>query len=267
MAVRPLGAALAAALFVPQGAPAAPLMGAPAAPLIGAPAAPLIGAPAAPWLFASGSAVGSAPAATASPGLQWQHLSGKADGAACRAALREAGVRFRPLPDREAPDRRGCGVPHGVILTRGPSGVSYGALTVDCSLALELVRVERVFQEEAQAQFGKPLTRVETLGSYHCRPKRGGYQAPVGWMSEHAFGNAVDVAAFAGPGWRASVARDYRPDLPEPPTREGRFLRRVQARLRHDTALTRVLGPDFNAEHRDHFHLDAGPRWWWFGRG
>jgi hypothetical protein len=247
MAVRPLGAAFLVALCAPQGVPPAP------------------------FALSAGSEAGAKPGPAspgpAAPGPQWQHLSGKADGEACRAALREAGVRFRALPDRAAPDRRGCGVPHGVIVTKGPSGVSYGALTIDCSLALELVRAERVFQEEAQAQFGQPLTRVETLGSYHCRPKRGGFWAPAGWMSEHAFGNAVDVAAFAGPGWRASVVRDYRPELPEPSTREGRFLRRVQARLRHDTGLTRALGPDFNAEHRDHFHLDAGPRWWWFGRG
>lgn len=258
MAVRPLGGALAAALFASAGPPAAPFAPAP----VGAtPPAP------APVGAAPSARTSRAAATPAAPGAQWQHLSGKADGAACRAALREAGVRFRPLPDRDAPDRRGCGVPHGVVVTRGPSGVSYGALTLDCSLALELVRAERVFQEEARAHFGKPLARVESLGSFHCRPKRGGFVGPAGWLSEHAFGNALDLAAFAGPGWRASVARDYRPDLPEPASREGHFLRRVQARLRRDTALTRVLGPDFNAEHRDHFHLDAGPRWWWFGRG
>src|SRR5688572_22304976 len=144
MAVRPLGAALAAALFVPPGAPAALVVppGAPAA-LVVPPGAPLAlfapsGAPAAPLVLASGGAAARAPAPEAAPGPQWQHLSGKADGAACRAALRDAGVRFRALPDRDAPDRRGCGVPHGVVVTRGPSGVSYGALTIDCSLALEL---------------------------------------------------------------------------------------------------------------------------------
>jgi hypothetical protein len=259
MAVRPFGAALAVALLSSPGAPAAPLVstspGAPTAPLaLSSPEAP-----AAPLVLTSGTAAGAA-----SFGRQWQHLSGKADGAACRAALHKAGVRFRALPDQGAPDQQGCGVPHGVVVTRGPTGVSYGALLIDCSLALELVRAERALQAEAKATFGKPLARVETLGSYHCRPKRGGPSSPDAPLSEHAFGNAVDLAAFVGPGWRASVARDYRPELSEPTTREGKFLRRVQARLRRDTSLTRVLGPDFNAEHRDHFHLDAGPRWWPF---
>src|SRR5690348_7768084 len=53
---------------------------------------------------------------------EWQ-LVAAADGEACRNELTALGVKFRPLPDRTEPDANGCGIPHGVIVTRGPLGV------------------------------------------------------------------------------------------------------------------------------------------------
>ena len=185
------------------------------------------------------------------------------DAAACRDALRAAGVTFRALPDRAKRDAQGCGIPHPVFVTKGPTGITYaGPLLIDCSLARELPDIERVIQEQAVASLGERIVRVETLGSYSCRPKRGARREG---LSEHALGNAVDLAAFRGKGAKAwaSVALHYDPDGKRPPTAAGDFLHALQQHLRLETRLTRVLGPDWNASHRDHFHIDRGVPWWW----
>ncbi len=61
----------------------------------------------------------------------------------------------------------------------------------------------------------------------------------------------------------ASVAAHYDPDEKRKPTIARDFLHAVHHRLREETRLTRVIGPDWNASHRDHFHLDRGLPWWW----
>lgn len=185
---------------------------------------------------------------------------------ACRTALETANVGFRSLPDRARRDARGCGIPHAVIVTRGPTGIAYhGALLIDCSLARELGSIEQVLQDQAQTSFGEPITRITTLGSYSCRGKIGSSQRG---LSEHALGNAMDFAVFHGKNRRvlASVALHYDPDERRKPTQARAFLHAIHQRLRQETRLTRVIGPDWNASHRDHFHLDRGLPWWWGDR-
>ena len=113
-----------------------------------------------------------------------------------RAALRAAGVRFSAMPDRAVPDARGCGIPHGVVVTRGPTGIVYDApLVIDCSLARQLPAVEAAIQDAATAHLGARITRVGTFGTFSCRPIRGW----SGNLSEHAFGNAIDLALLPAP--------------------------------------------------------------------
>jgi len=200
---------------------------------------------------------------TPRPARQWAYIAAEA-GAACRDELKATGARFRALPDIEKPNRNGCGVPHGVLLTRGPTGISYSPpLQIDCSLALKLVDIERIIQEEAEAHLGSQVSRVVTLGSYACRAVVGRMAGWSGGISEHSFGNAIDIARFEPKrGRAASVLQHYHPGVPsESP--ESRFLRSITRRLRRDGAVTRVLGPDFDASHRDHLHLDRGTPWWW----
>jgi len=47
-----------------------------------------------------------------------------------------------------------------------------------------------------------------------------------------------------------------------PSTPRGRFLRAIYRRLWSEGGVTRVLGPEWDAAHRDHFHLDRGIRFW-----
>ncbi len=190
---------------------------------------------------------------------QWEHLA-SADGAQCREALKKTGAVFRSLPDREKPDQKGCGIPHGVIVTKGPTGITYaGPLMIDCSLALTLPAVEKVIQEEALKHLGEPITRVTTLGTYSCRSVRGWKDR----ISQHALGNAMDMAAFTPKkGLPASVMRDYQIGVDQPTTARGRFLRAIYGRFWSEAGVTRVLGPEWDAAHRDHFHLDSGLRFW-----
>ena len=102
----------------------------------------------------------------------------------------------------------------------------------------------------ADAMLGSPLAGVATGTSYMCRPRNGGGKA---FTSEHGFANALDISGFTLEDGRSiDVTADWLPAL-EP---EGRLLR-----LAHDAAcagFTTVLGPEANAEHADHLHLDLG---------
>jgi hypothetical protein len=73
---------------------------------------------------------------------------------------------------------------------------------------------------------------------------------PHAHISEHAFGNALDIAAFTlADGRRVSVKDGWR-GLPE----EQGFLRDVQgAACQH---FTTVLAPGSNVFHYDHIHVD-----------
>jgi hypothetical protein len=73
---------------------------------------------------------------------------------------------------------------------------------------------------------------------------------PSAHISEHAFGNALDVAAFTLADGRRITVKDGWHGLPE----EQGFLRDVQgaACQRFNT----VLAPGSNAYHYDHIHVD-----------
>jgi hypothetical protein len=98
----------------------------------------------------------------------------------------------------------------------------------------------------ARAILGSPLVRIETMGSYSCRNVAGTEK-----RSAHATGNAIDVAAFVlANGRRVTVLNGWNSDDPA----EREFLRTI-----HQSACRRfgtTLGPDFNAAHRNHLHVD-----------
>jgi hypothetical protein len=185
--------------------------------------------------------------------LQWANVIAT-DGAACRGSLRAWGVTFSALPDRPAPDARFCGIPHGVRVPHGPAGITYQPeLVLDCSMALLLPEVEGVIQRVASATLGQRIARIRTFGTYSCRDMVGW----VGTKSEHSFANAIDIAAFdTADGKGITVLKDF-----YQPTAAGKFLRRLHDELRADTHLSYVLGPDYNAAHKNHFHIDHGVRW------
>nr|WP_112662929.1 extensin family protein [Microvirga flavescens] len=106
--------------------------------------------------------------------------------------------------------------------------------------------LEEVVKPAAVMYFGVPLADLKA-GSYSCRPRNNQYGAKT---SEHAFGNAMDVMAFAlADGREVTVAKGWKGDASE-----QEFLREVfVGACRH---FTTVLGPGADPFHYDHLHLD-----------
>ena len=164
----------------------------------------------------------------------------------CYGQLNAAAVRFTPLPDREpAP---GCPIAGTVRLDDiGTPVTNLGALT--CPLAAAFAGWTRyAVQPAARIAFGQPVERVESMGTYACRPVAGSSR-----LSEHARANAVDVGGVVLADGRRVTVREGWSGQPD----EQRFWRLVRqsACRRFGT----VLSPDYNADHHDHLHLDMAP--------
>jgi hypothetical protein len=121
-----------------------------------------------------------------------------------------------------------------------------------CAVGAAMRRwTDRAVQPAAREILGQEVTRIEHLGAYSCRRMYGRFS---GAWSEHATGNAIDVAAFVlADGTRLSVLQDWDGD-----DASARFLRTVR-----DGACDlfgTVLSPEYNAAHADHLHLDQAAR-------
>jgi len=177
-------------------------------------------------------------------GMKLQML--RTDPAMCRDALARAGIGFTPVPDRRA--SADCGYTNAITLDRTRIGYTPTPVTTTCPLAAALVLWERqVAAPAARRHFGRELERVEHFGIYSCRRL---YGAETGPFSEHATANAIDLAAFYLDDRRQiSVLRDW-----DDAGAKAAFLRDVHKGACDLFGTT--LGPDYNAAHRDHFHLD-----------
>lgn len=165
----------------------------------------------------------------------------------CRRLLADAGVAVTSV-DREI-DNPACRLDGALTLDQSLTPYSQ-TLTMTCPLVAALHVWERhVVIPAAEAEFDAPPIRIETFGSYSCRKVRGGRTG--GW-SQHATANAVDISGFSfAERERIMLLGSYGRDTPE-----GRFLTAVR-----DGAcglFAAVLGPDYNALHRDHFHFEMG---------
>ncbi|HEY8576672.1 MAG TPA: extensin family protein [Devosia sp.] len=136
------------------------------------------------------------------------------------------------------------------VLSHGRMVPLSAPVTTNCQLATQLPEWLETVDGYAEAALGSRLATVETGTSYMCRATRGG---AADRLSEHSFANAVDVVGFTlEDGQRVAVESGW-PDAGAP---AGRLLR-----LAHDAACSgfmTVLGPEANAEHADHLHLDMG---------
>jgi hypothetical protein len=168
----------------------------------------------------------------------------------CITELGRSGSQFAPLPDRMY--GAGCSTLDSVQLDR--VGGDLGPLTVTnlgplaCPLANDFAAWARYGVDRAARQIlGSPLVRIETMGSYSCRNVAG-----TGRLSAHSRAEAVDISAFLlADGRRISVKDGWNASA-----KEREFLRVV-----HRSACKRfgtVLGPDYNAAHYDHLHLEQG---------
>jgi hypothetical protein len=165
--------------------------------------------------------------------------------------------RYAPPPERvEAPSsvpsapyqpqRLGPG-PLNPSGASGPVAVKPAA-TLACPLVSVLDRwLADSVQPAAMRWFGQRVVEIKQISAYSCRGMNGN---PNAHISEHAFGNALDIAAFTfADGHRITVKDGWR-GLPE----EQGFLRDVEAGACHE--FTTVLAPGSNVYHYDHIHVD-----------
>jgi hypothetical protein len=117
-----------------------------------------------------------------------------------------------------------------------------------CNIAARLYMWEKhSVQPAAKRFFRESVAEILHFGSYSCRTIAGSSA-----MSEHATANAFDIAGFRLKSGRViSVLKDW----PQAgPARQ--FLVTVHEGACDYFNLT--LSPDYNAAHRDHFHVDMG---------
>jgi hypothetical protein len=175
------------------------------------------------------------------------------EGAQCRALLRKAGVRFTALPPRGTQGQ--CGYGDAVRFGSGGAleiGWRPADLGTSCPVAAALALWEWHFVQPAAIEhLGSKVVAIDHFGSYSCRRI---YGRSEGAWSEHATANAVDIAGFRlADGRRISVLGDW-----DDEGAKGRFLR--AARDGACKLFATTLSPDYNAAHRDHFHLDQAQR-------
>lgn len=165
----------------------------------------------------------------------------------CREALRDAGVRATRLPDETS--RAGCALTNA-SLYQGSDYPYSAAGRVSCPMAVALTVWERqIVGPTAARYFRSPVAKIELIGSYSCRTRNSRPGAP---MSEHATGNAADIAGFVlKDGTRINVERDWNTT-----SAESAFLQEL--RSRSCELFNAVLSPDYNYAHRDHLHFDLG---------
>lgn len=164
----------------------------------------------------------------------------------CLDALTKRDAVFAPVAEQVVGN--GCGLTNGVALTSLAARLEPRA-AMTCPLALTLVDFDHdVVQPAAARHFGQRVRAIRQLGAYSCRVRMGS-----GRLSTHAFGQAIDIAAFElNDGARVTVKEHWRDPGPR-----GRFLREI-ARLACER-FNVVLTPNSDAAHADHFHFDIGP--------
>jgi hypothetical protein len=173
----------------------------------------------------------------------------------CEARLEEAHVTFQPasIPvHRDSASKILCGAPQLVTYVRGPGQIAYVPTPVlTCGMALALASYEGIVQEEAERVFHSPVVRVDQVGTYNCTV------GPKGIVSEHSYANGLDVARFMlKNGKTVSVLGDFELGDGVSQHPAGDFLRAVSQRAEDEDVFSNVLTPFWDAEHKDHFHLD-----------
>lgn len=158
----------------------------------------------------------------------------------------------------------------GLVGYRSAS-LRYGA-HVHPAFVERLERFDRFVAETASAFYGRAPRRLVHRGSYNCRSARG----RRGRISEHAFGNALDVQGFDfGPlprgveppsgmprhlrhGFQLRVRTHWSPRRERDAYHAG-FLHFFAEQLKNRPDIFRgIVGPP-QQRHLDHLHLDAAP--------
>ncbi|WP_188611895.1 extensin-like domain-containing protein [Chelatococcus reniformis] len=184
------------------------------------------------------------------------------DPAAFAACLKDfadrGGEAAAPKPtdkptDKPADMAGACAIPAPVTFARlrlfdGSVVTLDSAVTVRCSLAVELVTWIRDDLTAIARRHGAALAQLTGVGGHACRPRNGQAGAPI---SEHASGNAFDMRALKLADRRVIELTD-----PDAATKSLRDEVKTSACARFTT----VLGPGADSAHASHLHVDLRER-------
>ncbi len=177
----------------------------------------------------------------------------------CRRVLRDASVRFDPLPRQEAP-----AIAQPLELRSKLLGVEFEPSngmakngTVDCRLAVALLAWAPILRDAG-------VVRLEHFSTF--RP--GAHVRRTGKVSGHAHAMAIDAARFyLRDGRVLQVDEDWdereRGGSPCPVRRSesesGRILRQVVCRAVERDLFQVVITPHHDRDHQNHVHLEVVP--------
>ncbi|MDP9812115.1 hypothetical protein J2W42_004985 [Rhizobium tibeticum] len=186
--------------------------------------------------------------------LEEQHLTIAAESDAehseCERELQILGVVFKDIARID--DGNGCGIDKPIKVSEALPGIKLKPEAVfRCPVALALARwmKESVIPSASVAAKDQGrIVAVNQASSYICRLRNG---AETGKVSEHARGNAIDIASFSFEKGKEVAVQPRRED----PTLIGAFQRTISAA--GCLYFTTVLDPDSDAAHETHFHLDV----------
>ncbi|CAN7406388.1 extensin-like domain-containing protein [Pararhizobium sp. LjRoot238] len=170
--------------------------------------------------------------------------------ATCLAALKQIGATFKE--EKRIDDGKGCGIDKPLTLDMVLPGIALKPEgTMRCETALKLARwtKEAVLPAtKAALENDGLLTAINQASSYVCRLRNNG---TTGKISEHARGNAIDIASFT---FKSGKSIEIQP-RDEDSTLIGAFQRAVTATgcLYFKT----VLDPGSDEAHENHLHFDV----------
>jgi hypothetical protein len=153
---------------------------------------------------------------------------------------------YTPAPPSAAQPVPPLGPPRAPLVT--DSVEVKPAATLACPIVSMLDQwITAAVQPAALKWFRQPVVEIKQISAYSCRGMNGN---PNAHISEHAFGNALDIAEFTlADGHKVSVQYGWH-GTPE----EQGFLHDVQASACED--FTTVLAPGANVYHYNHIHVD-----------
>lgn len=160
----------------------------------------------------------------------------------CLETLAELGVQFTRLAPRAATSA--CGIDYGVRVSKIGNVRLVPVAAMTCIEAASLANWLK--EVNANTSPDTPLTSLSHVGTYNCRPMRGQIM-----LSEHAYGNAIDIKAFGFANGQTIPVTAY-----DSAGASGTFLQAAaEAACDHFNA---VITPRSGGLHADHFHLDRG---------
>lgn len=181
----------------------------------------------------------------------------------CRGQLDDRGIVWESGPESE-------GVADPVTVVPPIGGIGYRflgeaepreGLFMDCALAVALDDVAPVLAD-------RDVVELSDLGVYNYRCIGGGEPpaCPNG-VSMHAYALAIDVAGYTtSDGAFHSVETDWVIDPDGEPTCDAptepgsdTFLHEIICAQKAAAVWNIVLTPNYNADHRNHFHVDLTP--------